>query len=91
MHLARPLAAMCLLSLLAGCASRLELPDVTAAKFKAVHNNPWVSIEIEAVNLQNHPDRVTAERVVYHRNGRVSSGHIEIEGYVREKTPAAQR
>lgn len=82
------LLAMSLLSLFAGCASKIDLPDVTAAKFKAVHNNPWVSVEVEATNLVNGPERVTAERVVYHRNGRVSSGHIEIEGYVREKTSA---
>jgi hypothetical protein len=76
---------MGLLSFLTGCATRIDLPDVTAARLKAVHNNPWVSVEIEATNLVDHPDKVTADRVIYHRNGRASSGHIEIEGYVRQK------
>jgi len=81
----KTITLLAMLSFLAGCASKIDLPSVTAARFKAVHNNPWGSLEVEAVNLADHPDRVTADKVVYHRNGRVSSGHVEIDGYVRMK------
>lgn len=89
-HAARIAASMSLISLLTGCLSRIDLPEITADKFRAVHNNPWGSIEIEADRLVNHADKVTADRVVYHRNGRVSSGHVEIAGYVRQKEPSSK-
>jgi hypothetical protein len=76
---------------LTGCATtNIDLPDVTAKEVYVSHQNPIFNVNLQADNLVDHGDHVTADRITYERGGRITSTTIRLEGYRRDKqaTPA---
>lgn len=84
------LAAVSSALALTGCATnKLDLPDITAREVFVSHQNPLFNVSINADNLVDHGDHVTADRITYERGGRVTTTVIRVEGYRRDKQPAA--
>jgi hypothetical protein len=73
-----------------GCATseKLDLPNITAKEVWVSHQNPLFNVNLQADNLVDHGDRVTADRITYERGGRITSTTIRVEGYRRNKQPA---
>lgn len=82
------LAAVSAALALTGCATKIDLPDITAREVFVSHQNPLFNVSINAENVVDHGDHVTAEKLTYERGGRITSTVIRVEGYRRDKTPA---
>lgn len=63
----------------------LRLPEISASEIYIKHQNPLFSAQIEADNVVDHGDYVTADKVSYDRDGRFTTTTVIVKGYRRDK------
>lgn len=81
---------MFLLSLLAGCVSKLEslVPPITAAKLNYSRQGKFSSTTIDVSNLRVEGDKVKAEKIEIHTNNPwITNASLTVEGYERTVKP----